>query len=132
MSAPKAPLYIDSGALCVWLHQRLSSHPDSLPRAICEHALRLYECIVLALEGHRRVHHIVAAHEVVVMLRANLRLTVELDYLSNRQLLYALERTDTIVRQLAGWRRSAGSQNARNPGDKHKQAWHSCASDPKR
>lgn len=104
-----APLYVDSFALCEWLLGHFGDDKRVLPRALCQCALRLFEAITLALKGRRREEHVEIADEQLIRLRAQLRLAQAMSYLTQAQMLYALERADAIGRQLGGWLRKFGA-----------------------
>lgn len=101
-----APLYGDTQALCEWLLHHLGDDQRALPLSLCRLALALQGAINLALLGRRRDARIEAAEEHLIILRGQLRLAATLGYLTEEQLIHVLSRTDTIGRQLGGWRRS--------------------------
>ena len=103
-----APLYVDAFDLCEWLLGRFGDDGRVLPRVLCEHALALLGAITLALKDRRREEQIEAADAYLIRLRTELRLAATLGYLSDAQLLHALERAEVIGRQLGGWLRSLG------------------------
>jgi len=101
-----APLYVDSFALCEWLLGHFGDDPRVLPRALCQSALALLAAITLGLKGRRREENAEIADEQLIRLRGQLRMAHALRYLSEAQMLYALDRADGIGRQLGGWMRS--------------------------
>ena len=103
-----APLYIDAFSLCEWLIGRLGDDSRELARAICRCALELLDAITLALTGRRREEHVEIADERLITLRHQLRLAAASGYLSESQLVFAIERADSIGRQLGGWMHALG------------------------
>ena len=101
-----APLYVDAFTLCEWLLGHFGDDSRVLPQALCRCALTLFEAVTLALKGRRREAHVEIADEHLIRLRAQLRLAQAMRYLSEGQMLHALERADAIGRQLGGWLRS--------------------------
>ena len=108
MNRNRAPVYVDTLALCQWLLQHFGDDRRALPRTLCDCALALLEAVTLALKGRRREEHLDLADERLICLRTHLRLAESLGYLDQRQMLHALERADAIGRQLGGWLRSMG------------------------
>ncbi len=104
-----APLYVDTSRLCAWLLERLGGCEDVLARRLCSTALDLLEHLTLALKNRGREERIDGADEDLIVLRVELRLAGNLDLLTERQVLFALELADGIGRQLGGWRRSLGA-----------------------
>jgi hypothetical protein len=105
---PHAPLYTDAFALCEWLLGRFGDDQRALPHQLCVSGLALMEAVTLALKGRRRDENLESADEQLIALRTQLRLAGAAGYLSESQLLFALERADLIGRQLGGWLRSLG------------------------
>ncbi len=103
-----APLYVDTFALCEWLLGRFGEDSRVLPRAICAGALELLDAVVLALKSRRRDEQVEVADERLISLRTRLRLAASAGYLSESQMIHALERADVIGRQLGGWMRALG------------------------
>ncbi len=103
-----APLYVDTFALCEWLLGRFGEDARALPRAICEGGLALLDAVTLALKGRRRDEQVEIADERLISLRTRLRLAAAAGYLSESQMIHALDRADSIGRQLGGWMRSLG------------------------
>ncbi len=103
-----APLYVDTFALCEWLLGRFGEDSRVLPAAICDEALKLLEAVTLALKGRRRDEQVEIADERLIGLRTRLRLAAAAGYLSESQMIHALDRADSIGRQLGGWMRSLG------------------------
>lgn len=104
-----APLYVDAFALCEWLLAHFGDDARVLPRALCQTALALFEAITLGLKGRHREEQVETADEHLIRLRGQLRMAHALGYLSEAQMLYALDRADVIGRQLGGWIRSLGA-----------------------
>jgi len=102
----RAPLFADTFALCEWLLGHLDDDAGVLATALCRNALALLEAVTLALKGQMREERLLEADERLVALRVQLRLAGALGRLSDRQLLFALERADGIGRQIGGWRRA--------------------------
>jgi hypothetical protein len=102
----RAPLFADTFALCEWLLGRLDGEPGVLAASVCRNALALLEAVALALKGQLREERLIEADERLVALRLQLRLAAATGRLSERQVLYALERADGIGRQVGGWRRA--------------------------
>jgi hypothetical protein len=105
---PPAPLYVDTFALCEWLIGRFGEDPRTLAKTICRCGLTLLEAVTLALKGRRRDEHLEIADEQLLALRTQLRLAAAAGYLTDSQVLHALDRADVIGRQLGGWLRALG------------------------
>ncbi len=103
-----APLYVDAFALGEWLLGHFGDDPRVLPRALCEDSLALLEAVTLALKGRRRDELVEVADERLITLRTRLRLAGSAGYIEESQLIHALERADSIGRQLGGWMRKLG------------------------
>jgi hypothetical protein len=101
-----APLFTDAFQLSTWLLQRLDADPRTLPRAICQRALRLLAMITLALKDRDRLASLGDADESLIVLRVQLRLAGATGLFTEDQLLFALGYADRIGRQLGGWQRS--------------------------
>lgn len=101
----EAPLFADALSLAGWLTGRLGDDPRELSRAICRSAQALLEQLTLALKGRDRQRRLAEADVLVIRLQTQLRLAVVAGYLTEEQMLHALERLDQIGRQLGGWRR---------------------------
>ncbi len=102
----RAPLFADTFSLCEWLLGRLDGEPGVLASTLCRNALALLDAVTLALKGQLREERLIEADERLVSLRLQLRLAAATGRLSERQVLYALERADGIGRQIGGWRRA--------------------------
>jgi len=107
-SATRAPLYTDTIALCAWLLERFRDDDDLLSVSIRKRSLRLLGAVTLALKGRRRDDNLELADELLIVLRAELRLAGETGLLTDSQLLHALALTDSMGRQIGGWLRSLG------------------------
>lgn len=107
--AAQAPLFVDSLALCQWLcaHQEALGAPLGPP--ILTLALELYQTLTLALKDRDRDARIEAADELLIRLRALLRLAVDCGRLNTDQYRHVLGQVDDIGRQLGAWRRSLGA-----------------------
>lgn len=103
-----APIYVDTLALCKWLLEHFGADERILPRTLCGYSLKLLEAVTLALKNRRRDEQIDIADEYLIRLRTQLRLVQETGYLSQAQMLHALDRADAIGRQLGGWLRALG------------------------
>jgi hypothetical protein len=106
--ATRAPLYRDAFALCEWLVGRLGDDDRVLARAVCARGLALLEAVCLALKGRRREANIDIADEQLIALRIELRLAAAAGYLTEAQVVHAMQRADAIGSQLGGWLRSLG------------------------
>ncbi len=105
-----APLFVDAFSLAEWIFGRFGRDEGALPKSICAVMLDLLDAVTLALKGRNREEQVEIADEQLIRLRIRLRLAAEREYLTEKQLLYALERADAIGRQLGGWLRSLGFQ----------------------
>ena len=103
-----APLYNDTAMLCDWVLDRLGDDFRALPFSICNRAIALHEEVAMALTGHRQEHHIDLADETLTRLRALLRIAARQSVLSDAQVIHALDRADSIGRQIGGWLRAQG------------------------
>jgi hypothetical protein len=104
----QAPLFVDGLALADWLLDKLDGAQGHLARNLCDTALELLQVITLALKDRRKDEHVEIADELLVRLRALLRLAVERRSLTPAQYGHVLERIDSIGRQLGAWRRKLG------------------------
>lgn len=105
---PPAPVYVDAFALCQWLLGHFGEDSRALSRALCDSGLGLLEAVTLAIKNRRREVQVEIADECLIRLRTQLRLAGATGYLSQTQMLYALERADEIGRQIGGWLRALG------------------------
>ena len=105
-----APIYADTTALCQYVLGRLGDDPRALPLALCRTAIDLHGAVVLALGGRQRPQRLESADELLVLLRAQLRLAASVGLFDDSQLVHALERADTVGRQLGGWRRALSQE----------------------
>ncbi len=104
-----APVFVDVFKLSEWLLEKFDADQRFLPRTICESITRLLEAVTLALKGRMREERVELADELLISLRIQLRLANTIGYLSEDQLLFALEQADAIGRQIGGWMRSLDS-----------------------
>jgi hypothetical protein len=70
--------------------------------------MELLQVVTLALKDRSREANVELADELLIRLRALLRLAVECRRLTPEQYGHVLERVDSIGRQLGGWRRKLG------------------------
>lgn len=105
----RAPIFTDTYSLCEWLLQHLDNEPSVLSRTLCDNALKLLEAVTLALKDRLREDRLDAADERLIVLRLQLRLAESTGLFDESQLLYALDYTDRIGRQLGGWQRALDS-----------------------
>lgn len=104
-----APLFVDTFSLCEWLLQHLDQKTGALPQALCCNALQLLTAVTLALKNRQRQERLDEADECLVVLRVQLRLAAAVGWLSDSQMLFALEGADRIGRQVGGWQRALNS-----------------------
>jgi len=102
----QAPLFTDTLTLTEWLLGHFDREDSRLARRLCDNALGLLETLALALKDRLREERVDEADERLIALRLQLRLMGITGRLDDRQLLYGLQLTDQIGRQLGGWRRS--------------------------
>jgi hypothetical protein len=102
----RAPLFTDTFSLCEWLLRHLDREQSSLARAVCDNALKLLEVITFALKNRLREERLDEADERLIALRMQLRLAGSIGLFNERQMLFALECSDRIGRQLGGWQRA--------------------------
>ncbi len=105
---PPAPIFVDTFTLSEWILERFDNDTRILAKTICNNTLHLLEAITLALKDRDKADQIDRADERLISLRIQLRLAATRGYLSEDQLLYAIEQMDTIGRQLGGWIRALG------------------------
>jgi hypothetical protein len=98
---------LDVLTFCEWLLEHFGDDPRVLSRTLCESGLQLLEAITLALKGRRLDEQLELADERLIALRTLLRLAGNIRYLTDSQMLYALEQADVIGRQLGGWIKKA-------------------------
>lgn len=109
MSTPqqRAPIFTTTWDFSVWLLQKARSAPDDLlARSLADRALRLLDAITFALKDIERDEALQNADRLLIQLRLRLRLAIETELLNAQQGHYALEQTDSIGRQLGGWRKA--------------------------
>lgn len=104
--ANQAPIFTDTWDLCEWLLRHLQRDPSVLARTLCDDALALMDLIAWALKDWRRDERLEDADERLLALRLHLRLAGSLGLFEESQMLFALEATDRIGRQLGGWQRA--------------------------
>ncbi len=102
----RAPLFTDTFSLCEWLLQHFDRDPGVRSRTLCDNSLKLLEAVTLALKNRLREERLEEADERLITLRTQLRLAGSVGLLDERQMLFALESTDRIGRQLGGWQRA--------------------------
>jgi len=107
--AAQAPLFVDSLALCQWLCERQEALGTALGPPILAAVLDLYQTLTLALKDRDRDARIEAADEMLIRLRALLRLAVECGRLSADQYGYVLGQVNDIGRQIGAWQHSLGA-----------------------
>lgn len=95
-----APLFTESYDLTAWLLARLHTQSSRLAADICRLALALLDAVTLALRQRDDSGALEDADELLARLRLRLRLAADIELLQQRQMLHALERADTIGRQL--------------------------------
>jgi hypothetical protein len=103
-----APLFVDAMALCEWLDGHFGTSERLAERRMLGHALDLLETLTLALKDRQRERRIEEADELLIRLRAGLRLAVECGRFDPDRYHYVLGQVDGIGRQLGAWRRSLG------------------------
>ena len=101
----RAPLFSDAFALCEWLLGRLGDDRRVLSEWLCHGALQMLEALQLALQDRSRAKRLAEADERLMSLRTQLRLAAAADYLSQSQMLHALQIADRIGKQIGGWQR---------------------------
>ncbi len=99
----RAPVYTAAYDLCVWVLGHFNPRTDTLSTELSRLALRLLDCIVLALQDRERFEHLDEADRHLLALRQRLRLANSQALLDERQTLHALGRCDEVGRQLGGW-----------------------------
>lgn len=104
-----APIYVDGYDLCRWTLDKFDRSTGVLEQRLCRDALALLDTLALALKDRRREEMLEQADELLILLRIHLRLAADGDLLDEGQLLYALERADSIGRQLGGWLKGLGA-----------------------
>ncbi len=103
----RAPIFTATWDFSVWLIKKARAAPqDPLARSLGERALRLLDAITLALKDIDRDDALQDADLLLIQLRLRLRLAMETELLSEQQAHYALQQTDSIGRQLGGWRKA--------------------------
>jgi hypothetical protein len=104
----RAPLFVDCLALAGWLVARFEAAPGPLGQRLTDTALELLETVTLALKDRAKEERVEQADELLIRLRALLRVAVEGGLLTTDQYQHVVERVDAIGRQLGGWLRSLG------------------------
>jgi hypothetical protein len=105
----RAPLFVDALALSQWLIERFGAARGPLEDRLIGLALELLQILALALKDRDREARIERADELLIRLRALLRLAMECGRLTAPQYGHVLERVDAIGRQLGAWQRSLGA-----------------------
>lgn len=116
----KAPLYVDSYDLAVWVIERANSWKEFpagfLARKTTEEAYELLVSASLALTFPKtRGQHLECTDHSIVRLRMALRLASALGYLSSGGLRFANQRLQTIGRMVGAWQKSL-AQKCPNKG----------------
>lgn len=104
----RAPIFVDTFDLCEWVLHHFSQREHPLSTRICSTSLDLLEAITLALKDRDRDLQLDRADQVLICLRAHVRLAESAGLLEERQGTYVFEHLDSIGRQLGGWLRSLG------------------------
>ena len=104
----RAPLFVDALALGQWLVERFDAAGGPLEARLAALAFALLESLTLALKQRDREARIEEADELLIRLRALLRLAEACGRLNADQYGHVLERVDAIGRQLGAWKRSLG------------------------
>ncbi|HRY16344.1 MAG TPA: hypothetical protein P5330_10805 [Candidatus Competibacteraceae bacterium] len=103
----RAPIFTATWDFSVWLLKKTRAAPhDPLAQSLASSALRLLDAITLALKNIDRDDALQDADLLLIQLRLRLRLAMETELFSTQQAHYALQQTDTIGRQLGGWRKA--------------------------
>lgn len=113
--AAPPPLYVDAHRLAREVLEAVGGSADPLPRRLAEDTLTLLDAVVLALKGFDPADRAERADEALVVLRAHLRLAVDLGIVPERRGVHLLEQADTIGRQLGGWRKRLDAPPAEGP-----------------
>ena len=100
----EAPLFIQTFDLASWLLRQLPAESPLTPRLHRE-GLALLDAVVLALRGQDTDARLAQADEAATLLRIHLRLAVQIEQLTPRQMLFLTGELDSIGRQLGGWRK---------------------------
>ncbi len=102
-----APIFTVTWDFSVWLLKKARAAPhDPLAQTLASSALRLLDAITLALKNIDRDEALQEADLILIQLRLRLRLALETELLTAQQAHYALQQTDSIGRQLGGWRKA--------------------------
>lgn len=104
-SKDPAPLFTDCYDLSAWILGHFNKDTGYLARTLCARSLALTDAITLALQDRDRKRRLEAADEILVELRLRLRLAGQNQQLDDRQLLFGLQCSDRIGRQIGGWLR---------------------------
>ena len=104
-----APLFTDSYDLTVWLLAHFDTNRSHLAVDLCRLALTLLDAVTQALRDRDDIEALDQADDLLTALRLRLRLAGEIELLQERQMLHALERADTIGRQIGALLRHRGA-----------------------
>jgi len=95
-----APLFTDTYDLASRLLGRVHAKPSHLAAELCRLAPALLDAVTAALRRRDDIEALEDADDLLGQLRLRLRLAAEIGLLDERQTLHALERADSIGRQI--------------------------------
>lgn len=108
MSIERAPILADAMDLTDWILGHFDTDTSALGRMLATESLALTRAIAIALQRRERLDQLEAADEHLMGVRVALRLAESRGLLTVEQLMYAMEHTTSVGRQIGGWLRAEG------------------------
>lgn len=107
----QSPLFIKTESFMLWLFDHTQKFPKSerfrLAKRIDDYLLDFYEALVCASKSQQKMQWLKQADVKLTLLRAMLRLAVEMKYFSLDQYRYASEHVTELGKLLGGWMKKA-------------------------
>jgi hypothetical protein len=112
----QSPIFIKTEAFMAWLFEHTAKFPRHerfrLARRIEEALFDFHACLVQATASDQTRVHLAQADTHLNLLRAYLRLAVELKYTTPQQYQYAASHTSEIGKLLGGWMKRINESEA--------------------
>lgn len=107
----QSPIFVKTEAFMVWMFDHTTKYPKKerfrLAQRLDNTLLDFHRCLVLATQAEQPQPILNEAQIHLELLRAYLRLGVEMKYTSPTQFKYASEYTTEIGRLLGGWKKKS-------------------------
>jgi DNA-binding GntR family transcriptional regulator len=107
----QSPIFVKTEAFMKWLLEHTAKFPRHerfrLAKRIDDALFDFHICLVRATEGQNVKELLTEANSYLNLLRAYLRIAVELEYTTPKQYQHAAEHTSEIGKLLGGWMKKA-------------------------